>query len=158
MLVKQIMSTRVVKVDIDDNLATIKVIFDNVNFHHLLVVENGVLIGVISDRDLLKALSPNIGTAAETTRDLLALNKRAHQILSRDLVTVTSNTTVHDAIELFNQHKISCLPVVGKRNVPVGILSWRDVFRAIAEQRQRQLQNQDVDDDDVIEDEGEDET
>jgi len=33
------------------------------------------------------------------------------------------------AIGLFNQHKISCLPVINERGEPVGIVSWRDIFR-----------------------------
>jgi len=40
------------------------------------VIESGKLIGVVSDRDLLKAISPNIGTMSETYRDEATLNKR----------------------------------------------------------------------------------
>ena len=62
MRVEEIMSRRVVTVELDDTLETVKDIFDHVRFHHLLVVEHGKLFGLLSDRDLLKALSPNIGT------------------------------------------------------------------------------------------------
>ena len=72
------MTKKVVTVEMDDSLRLVKEIFDNVSFHHLLVVDGGKLYGVISDRDLLKNLSPNIGTVAETSRDLAALNKKAH--------------------------------------------------------------------------------
>ncbi len=55
MKIKDIMSVRVVCVEFDDTLATVKHIFDNLKFHHLLVVEDGKLYGIVSDRDLFKA-------------------------------------------------------------------------------------------------------
>lgn len=54
MSIKSIMSTPVVTVKRDDNLGVVREIFINTKFHHLLVVENNKLYGVISDRDLLK--------------------------------------------------------------------------------------------------------
>jgi len=54
-----VMTTRLVTVELDDPLEVVKRIFDSVKFHHLLVVDTGKkLCGVISDRDLLRALSP----------------------------------------------------------------------------------------------------
>lgn len=138
MSVNNIMTTSVVTVEMDDPLSVVKEIFDNARFHHLLVVEKGKLTGVISDRDLLKAISPNIGTAAETSRDTATLNKRAHQIMTRKPITLTPESGIQDAIKLFNSHDISCIPVVDKSNVPVGIISWRDILRAIESASVRQ--------------------
>ncbi len=90
MSIEKIMSKTVVTVEMDDSLKVVKDIFDNTNFHHLLVVESGKLFGVISDRDLLKSLSPDIGTVAETSKDTATLNKRAHQIMTRKPVTLCS--------------------------------------------------------------------
>ena len=131
MNVEKIMNKRVVTVEMDDSLKVVKQIFDNVRFHHLLVVASGKLFGVISDRDLLKALSPNIGTIVETARDTITLNKRVHQIMTRKPVTLTPNAGIYDAIRIFNNHKISCIPVVDDENKPVGIISWRDILKAI---------------------------
>ena len=131
MLVKSIMSTRVVTVEMDDSLASVKHIFDHVSFHHLLVVEEGALFGVISDRDLLRAVSPNVETESETLRDRATLNKRVHQILTRKPITLFANAGIYDAIEIFNKHNISCIPIVDKENKPVGIISWRDILKAI---------------------------
>ena len=138
MSVTNIMTPSVVTVEMDDPLGIVKEIFDNAHFHHLLVVEKGKLTGVISDRDLLKAISPNIGTAAETNRDTATLNKRAHQIMTRKPVTLTLDAGIQDAISLFNNHDISCIPVVDTTNAPVGIISWRDILRAIGSASARQ--------------------
>lgn len=127
-----IMTTRVVTVEMDDRLDVVKKIFDTLNFHHLLVIDDrGKLKGVVSDRDLLKALSPYIGSAAENARDVATLNKRVHQIMSRDPITLPANADIADAMQLFMEHRISCIPIVNAELKPVGILSWRDVFKAL---------------------------
>lgn len=131
MRIEQIMSSPVVTVEMDDRLEEIKHIFDNTRFHHLLVVAGGSLVGVISDRDLLRALSPFIGTPSEGHRDIATLNRRAHQIMHRDLVTLTPQDAVQDAVALFNQHVISCIPIVDDKRHPVGIVSWRDILRSL---------------------------
>ncbi len=131
MKVDKIMSKHLVTVKLDDTLKVVKVIFDNESFHHLLVVESDKLFGVVSDRDLLKAISPNVGTLAETNRDAITLNKRVHQIMTSKLVTLSPDAEISDAIEIFNNHDISCIPVVDDKNKPVGIISWRDIIKAI---------------------------
>ncbi len=133
--VEQIMSKEVITIGMDDPLSAVKEIFDNTRFHHLLVVESGKLFGVISDRDLLKAISPNIGTAAETARDTASLNKKVHQIMTRKLITLEPDVGIHDAIKIFNRHNISCIPVVDTERKPVGIISWRDILKALESNR-----------------------
>ncbi|MBN2161638.1 MAG: CBS domain-containing protein [Pontiellaceae bacterium] len=122
------MQTRVVTVEMDDTLHVVKTIFDHTRFHHLLVIENNRLKGVLSDRDLLKALSPNIGTAAELPRDSATLNKRVHQIMSRKPITLPPEATVEEAGQLMIAHRISCIPVVNALHEIRGILTWRDLL------------------------------
>ena len=127
-----VMTTRLVTVEIDDSLEVVKQIFDSVKFHHLLVVDSGKkLCGVISDRDLLRALSPYIGTLSENARDTATLQKRVHQIMTRQPVTLPPEATVADAVKVFLEHRVSCIPVVGPGFKAVGIVSWRDVLKSL---------------------------
>ena len=128
MLIQDIMTKRVVTIEMDDKLSVVKDIFDNSKFHHLLVIEEEKLFGVVSDRDLLKALSPNLGTMTETYKDAATLQKRVHQIMTRKPITLPLTATVKDAVNLFNTHRISCIPIVDKDFRPVGIVSWRDIM------------------------------
>jgi len=133
MIVRDIMSRKVVTVEMDDQLHTVKEIFDRLHFHHLPVLEEGIVFGVVSDRDLLKALSPNIGTSTESYKDAATLSKRVHQIMSRKPITLHPEAPVLEAIQVFNTHRISCIPIVDHENKPVGVLSWRDILRALAQ-------------------------
>src|SRR6201995_3226944 len=95
------MTARVVTVEMDDRLEAVKKIFDALNFHHLLVIDDSrKLKGIVSDRDLLKALSPYVGSVAENARDLATLNKRVHQIMSRNPVTLPPQAPIPAAVRL----------------------------------------------------------
>ncbi len=131
MSVATIMTKQPFTLGLDQTLADVKALFDRRHIHHVLVTEKQKLVGVVSDRDLLKNLSPAIGTAAQTTKDLATLNKKVHQVMSRDLIVLQEHDDILDAIRLFNEHNISCLPVVNAKHHPVGIVSWRDILKAM---------------------------
>ena len=133
MQLQNLMSKRLVTVELDDTLETVKEIFDELKLHHVLVVEARQLIGVVSDRDLWKALSPYIDSTVETARDVATLHKRVHHVMSRKPLTLQADERVSAAIELMLVHRISCVPVVDGDNVPVGIVSWRDILKAVGQ-------------------------
>ena len=132
MLIKDIMTTRVATVSMDDRLSVIKDIFEQAHFRHLLVLEEGELVGVISDRDLFRAISPYLDSEAEMSRDTETLNKRAHQIMSRQLITIASHLTVRDGVKLMLEKGVSCLPVL-ENGALVGIISWKDFLKVALE-------------------------
>jgi acetoin utilization protein AcuB len=133
MNLRSIMTARVVSVDIDDTLEVVKQIFDAMKFHHLLVLDSSKkLCGVVSDRDLLRALSPYVGTASENARDTATLHKRVHQIMSRKPITLPPEAPVSAAVQLFIEQRISCVPIVDESGKAVGIVSWRDVLKSLA--------------------------
>ena len=135
MILKKIMTKNIVTVEADDTLWMVKGIFDNQKFHHLLVLEQGRVFGIVSDRDLFKAISPNLGTNVETLKDLATLNKKVHHIMSRNPAMLKEDASVFDAIELFNSNSVSCIPVIDDEQRPVGIVSWRDILRAIGDRK-----------------------
>ncbi len=132
MNVGSIMQEPVVTVKMDDFLYTIAEIFNSASFHHLLVVEDKKLIGVISDRDLLKVISPYVGTPSELQRDAETVQKRAHQIMSRRAVTISPETTVEAASRLMLEKDVSCLPVTSDDDQVLGIVTWKDLLSSLA--------------------------
>ncbi|MDO9423595.1 MAG: CBS domain-containing protein [Methylobacter sp.] len=131
MIVADIMTANPVTISMDTELLLVKEIFDHVYFHHLLVEDESdkTFAGVISDRDLLSALSPYVYTGSETLRDKETLKKRAHQIMSRQIDTVTPTTDCNIAVQKMLDADISCLPVVGDDKAILGIVTWKDFLR-----------------------------
>lgn len=131
MSLANIMSTRVVSVQMDDSLQSLQALFEATGFHHLVVEHDGKVVGIISDRDLLKSISPFVDTVNERHRDRATLDRKAHQIMTREVISLSPHHSIVDAIALFNEQKISCIPIVNEQSQPVGMLSWRDVMQFV---------------------------
>ena len=131
--VSEIMTSKVVTIEMDDSLEVIRDIFRKVKFHHLVVVDGEKIVGVISDRDLLKAISPYVNTMSETNRDRATLEKRAHQIMSHYPVTIQKSCPIQKAAKLMLDRRVSCLPVTMPDGTIEGMVTWKDVFKAFLE-------------------------
>jgi len=129
MPVKKIMTEKVITVSMDTEISTLQEYFNNIKIHHLVVVEENKVVGIVSDRDVLKCLSPYVSTAAELERDTRTLQKKAHQIMTRKPITISPDGSIKQAVRLILEHDIGCLPVVNDNGRLDGIVSWRDVFR-----------------------------
>ena len=133
--VDKVMSGKVAVLSFDDTLSIAHEIFSNVRFHHLPIVnEAGCVIGIISDRDVLRLSSPFFGTVNEQTRDREIMSRKIGVIMTRNPVCIGINETIINAVKLLNSKKISCLLVVendkseGKKLL--GIVTWKDIVRA----------------------------
>jgi acetoin utilization protein AcuB len=128
--VRDIMTTDVVTISMDETLLAAQSIFHERRFHHLIVVDNGRPTGVISDRDLLKNLSPFVGTRmAERSQDVETLKKRIHQFMTRQLIAIDPDAMVNEAARVMINHRVSCLPVIEAGGNLVGIITMRDLVR-----------------------------
>ena len=121
MVVEQAMTADPVCVSAETTLPELVATFHDRHFRHLLVTDaENRLIGLVSDRDVLRMMGP--GTAyKEVLEGILA-----GEIMSTDLVTVGRQTPVIDSIVEMINHGISCLPVVEAER-PVGIVTSTDM-------------------------------
>ncbi len=95
---------------------------------HLPVVENGRLVGLVSDRDL-RDVSPPRGTGdEENTLGWV----RVRDIMSTNLVTIHPLDTIEHAARDIHAHKFNCLPVVAEGEL-VGIITSSDMTRMLIE-------------------------
>ncbi len=116
MNVDSIMTRNVVTVGMDYTIQIIRDILKNFEFHHILVLENQKLVGVISDRDLIDS-------------DTIPIDKTAQEIMSRNLITIDVETIIEKASDLLLENNISCLPVISPQGSVEGIVSWKDILK-----------------------------
>src|SRR5262249_25941073 len=102
-------------------------------------------VGILSDRDILKALArpPRNGAGAQANGKaphggLLAaeesdplLREKVSSVMSRQFVTVTPESLLMDAISTFLTTRTGCLPVVAPDKHLCGIITVTDVLHAI---------------------------
>lgn len=130
MKVAETMTARVVTIEMDDRIPAIQEILSQAGTHHLLVVEEGILRGVISDRDILRVLSPYLHTKSESARDTETIQRRAHQVMTRCPITISSDMSVKEALALMLTHDISCLPVLDGEKIE-GVFTIHDGVRSL---------------------------
>jgi acetoin utilization protein AcuB len=122
LLVGQVMTGRPSCIAPDTPAVELIRIFHAKQFRHLLVVDEGhALVGVVSDRDVLRCLGPE-RTPEPSVLDGIA----ARDVMSTDLITVTPGTSLEQAVGLMIDHGISCLPVQIESTL-VGILTNTDL-------------------------------
>jgi len=129
MLVNQIMTRNVQTVFDDDSLGLLTKILNEVSFHHLPVVDsNNILLGIISDRDVMKNLSPFLGTDFERDCDSELMKQSAAEIMSSNPITIGETTRIETASILLLENNFSCLPVVDEDGKLDGLLTWKDIL------------------------------
>lgn len=126
-MVRDIMTTPVYSINMDASVRDAKALFDKRRFHHAVVLHRKRVVGVLSDRDVLKVVSPFIGNRMmQRSQDLSTLKQRIHQIMTRTLVTIDPDATVAEAARKMLTERVSCLPVVHDDMLAIGILTIRD--------------------------------
>lgn len=128
MIVSDIMTTEVITASMDDTLGGIRMVFELNGCHHIPIVEDRRLVGIVSDRDVLKGLSPTADSPMADNRALNTLKKKAHQIMTRHVTTISPEDTLEDAAAVFLENKFSCLPILDGFGNIVGIITKTDIL------------------------------
>ena len=88
----------------------------------------GVMLGIISERDIVRGMA----NQGQGTTQL-----PAEQLMTRDLVTVTPQTSVNEAMELMTRHRVRHLPVI-ENGALVGLVSIGDLVKARIEEAEHE--------------------
>jgi CBS domain-containing protein len=89
----------------------------------LPVVDEGALVGVVTDRDMYIALA---------TQNARASQLRVGAVATANVTTCAPEDDLRTALDAMKQARVRRLPVVGFGNAVMGILSMNDVLRAAA--------------------------
>ncbi len=135
--VREIMKRKVVTIGAGDRLSTAEDIMRLGGVRHMPVVNMGQLVGVVSERDLLRAspssledLEPATGNG-EDRRALLS-EVRIEQVMSRPAIVVPPDALLPEAAHLMVDRKIGCLPVIDAGGRMVGLVTSGDVLEHLA--------------------------
>ena len=132
MKVEDRMTRDVISIGPKEGVSLAKHILDEKRVRHLPVVSDGKLVGIITDRDIRRAL-PSAATSHEDHEISCLLDTlQVQAVMTRKVISVTPETSIEAAAALLLAHKIGGLPVVDGERL-VGILTEGDVLRASLE-------------------------
>lgn len=129
MFVKQWMRTEVVTVSPDQTIAQAEKTFKDHRIRRLPVVEDGVLVGIISPHDLEKVMPSMLDAEGASEEEFIAANTEIRTVMTSSPITVEVDDTLVEAIRKMRHNKIDGLPVVEAMKL-VGIISVTDVLDA----------------------------
>ncbi|MGH7819874.1 MAG: CBS domain-containing protein [Candidatus Binatia bacterium] len=131
MKVKDLMQTEVVTLRADDALDIAGDIMNLGQIRHLPVVDrDGALVGIITQRDLLKAsISSVLGLAHRAEREWLE-KVSVRDAMTRTIITIDPEAPLRDAVTCMLEGKLGCLPAVRNGEL-VGLLTETDCLRSL---------------------------
>jgi acetoin utilization protein AcuB len=128
MLVAEHMSQPVIAVPSTTRVAAAMKLIRDRHIRRLAVVDHEQLVGIVSERDLLRAMpSPATSLTVWEIPDLLD-RLLVRDVMTRDVVTVTPQTPIQNVAQLMVDRTIGGIPVVEGRTV-VGMITETDIFR-----------------------------
>jgi acetoin utilization protein AcuB len=127
------MKTELLLVSPSDSVRTAWGLLREHQIRHLPVVENGKLVGIVTDRDI-RLVFPSAVTAGQREQDPHDVLERVSvgEIMTRQVVTVASEASMADAARLLLERRIGGLPVVMGDHL-VGIITKDDILAAFIE-------------------------
>ncbi len=130
--ISKIMTRKPATVSPEDNLEKVRGIFEKHGFHHVPVVENGKLVGIVSYTDYLRTIS-DLYSDPQVPRvnEQLLHAKLVKEVMTEHLVCLAPIDTVEDALRVFKTNHFHAVPVVEGDRRLVGILSTYDLIRML---------------------------
>ncbi len=127
MYVGRRMTRKVIAMSPKDTVRDANRVLQENRIHHLPVVEGGELVGIVSDTDLrkwvLREEKINEGGTVYRRTGLI------EEIMTRDMITMSPEDTIEDALLILHERRFGALPVVEGRKL-VGIITKADILAA----------------------------
>ncbi len=120
MLVRDVVSKNVVSASPQDTVRVAVNLMASRNVGSVLVLESGRLVGIFTERDLVRHLHRGGG-----------LEDRLSDVMTRNPITIREDESLWKAAMIMVEHGIRHLPVVDGEGRLVGVISVRDTLRAL---------------------------
>lgn len=128
--VSRIMRRDFVSLDLKDRLDFADDVMSLGRIRHLPVLQNGRLIGIVSQRDLLASSLSSVLEVDPKHRRSFLRAVDVQEVMTHPVITVAEDTPASEAARLMLRHRIGCIPVVDADGAPLGLLTETDLLRA----------------------------
>lgn len=135
MKVVDVMTTDPMSVTPSESVGQADELMNANRIRQLPVVEDGELVGIVTDRDIRSFLS---GAFVEPEAREKALNTEVGAIMTTDPVTLAREDDLTEAVELLVEQKMGGIPVVDQAEGLVGIVTYIDVLRCFLNRLQEE--------------------
>lgn len=133
MFVEQRMTANPITITSTATIADASELMRSNQFRRLPVVDNGKLVGLVTDRDL-RAVSPSPATTLSIFElNYLLAKMQIKDIMQKKVITIQSDATVEEAAILLYTHRIGGLVVVDAQGAVAGVITETDIFKCFVD-------------------------
>ncbi len=155
MRISEVMTKDVIVLKRSDSIKTAAGVFSKNDIHSAPVVENGKIIGMVTESDILRHIRVNYTSVSETILpspfDLIEIPIRqvmghgemamlfdetasvpVSDIMTSKVHFINSEASTEDAAIIMTKKKVNQLPVIDESGKLVGIIDKHDIVRALA--------------------------
>jgi acetoin utilization protein AcuB len=133
--IAEIMTPNPITVSPDDQLIKIDHLFKENKFHHVPVVDEGKLVGIVSKSDFLFFKRGfNESQTMEKMEEVRMRNYTARDIMTKGIAKLSSKDRINVALEIFKVNIFHAIPVVDEGTL-VGIVTPLDIIKKLAEDK-----------------------
>jgi len=125
------MQEKIVTIGASDRLSTVEDIMTLGRVRHMPVVQGGKLVGVVSERDLLRASLSNLTGFDSSERRAFLNGVEIARVMSAPPVVIEADAPIEHAALVMAERRIGCLPVMDGQML-VGLLTETDLLRYFA--------------------------
>ena len=125
--IRQIMQEKVITISSEDRLSTAQDIMRLGRVRHMPVVRGGKLVGIVSERDLLRVSLSSLSHKPETCRAFLE-DVTIAEVMSTPPIVIDPEASTREAAGLMAEDKIGCLPVMRGGRL-LGLVTQTDLLR-----------------------------
>ena len=126
------MKRKVVTISADERLSTVEDIMTLGGVRHIPVVRGGELVGVVTERDLLRTSLSNLNKYGADARRAFLAEVEIARVMSEPAVTIGEDAPVEEAAREMAERKIGCLPVLDAEAQFCGLVTETDLLRYFA--------------------------
>jgi CBS domain-containing protein len=130
--VRDIMTTEVTTLGRNDSLQLAKDIMTLGRVRHFPVIEDGKVVGIVSQRDLYKASLGSVMKYGEKAQRAFLEGIAVKEVMSDPPITIAPHASVQEAARLMMEKKIGCLPVLEGAQL-VGLVTETDMLKLVVE-------------------------
>ena len=130
MFVSEKMAKNVITIGPDTKLSEVRDLMLKNNIRHIPVVDaEGLLIGIVSDRDMRSAMPSSLLKKEDYEKTLaMVMEHTAREIMTENPLTISVYYTIQDTLLVMRQKRVGALPVIDEQGYLKGILSTRDLL------------------------------
>ena len=133
MFVQQRMTGNPITITSTSTIADASELMRTNKFRRLPVVDNGKLVGLVTDRDLREVAPSPATTLSIFELNYLLAKMQIKDIMQKKVITIQSDATVEEAALLLYNHRIGGLVVVDGQGTVSGVITETDIFKCFVD-------------------------